>query len=735
MGVINITQRSERLGNIGGTSAAHGVTSTDIGHVHHTVAGTFSPRFFAKNSHAGDGAIASGLEKLGDAMTRISAAVMQREEDRKVDDYANAMLDNMEAMGRDDREIDDWDTKDRRHLQGQKRGFYLRTGEGTKTVVEEWDKAFADTFRKIGDSIDANDRVRERTMEKLASYRRSTIAHLSDRRNSEYRRIELQSAQGNLERQVNAWKSGQNDDPTVLAEIFKQQERVDALSLATPEKRAANREALAMKLTADLIDNSLARCETLEDFDKIEQLVKGGLKDALPDLIADNLPGGERAVGGEVKKALLDEVKKSKRIFLAEQERTQRAAERDMLDKITLASREARVGGSIAEMENAIKALEVVSNKHPKGTRIHVAAMEEATRLEAAADAEARRAEWDKIVESGGKSEPPAKGSRAAKFHAALKASYDSQAARWAAGAFAAEDAANRVMRRANEAALRAQMLLAAQLDPGGFSARLSDAAEKGHISLDQYRKIRDEFSDTWRKEGMPEKAAALVDVLKKEFFAEKDYDLNERLGVDSKTGKFAYGKDPDTKKPFEGEDAAFETTDTVAARTRLTLYGSYVTEYSPLTPGYNGPTKTVKTTSTLSSAEQLQLLDWALELAQHDGEWISTDPTTGERLERPRQLNAVQEFQNLCSKMKTGKGVAAAQETIAARAEAQLTLNAAFAAADANTVAKATKREAAETKMRETARQTRRAPFSPKMPGSSKDGLQPADGDDYTEN
>ena len=322
MGVINITQRSERLGNLGGTSAAHGVTNTDIGQVRHTVARIFSPRYYGRNSHAGDAALASGIGKIGDTLVRIGAAVVQREEDRKVDDYANAMLDNMEKMGRDEREIDDWNTRERRHLQGQKRGFYLRTGEGTKTVVDEWDKAFADTFRKIGDSIDANDRVRERTMKKLATYRRATVSRLADHQAVEYRRMELDSARGSLASQIALWKNGRTE---VLPDVFAQQERVDNLSLATPEKRKANRESLALKLASDFVGNSLDQCRSPEDFDKVEEAVKGGLKDTLPDMVADNLPGG-RTVDGENRKALLDEVKRSKRTFLAERDAREREA-------------------------------------------------------------------------------------------------------------------------------------------------------------------------------------------------------------------------------------------------------------------------------------------------------------------------------------------------------------------------------------------------------------------------
>lgn len=338
MGVISITQRSERLGNLGGTSAAHGVTNTDIGQVRHTVARVFSPRYHGRNSHAGDAALASGIGKIGDTLVRIGAAVVQREEDRKVDDYANAMLDNMEKMGRDEREIDDWNTRERRHLQGQKRGFYLRTGEGTKTVVDEWDKAFADTFRKIGDSIDANDRVRERTMKKLATYRRATVSRLADHQAAEYRRMELDSARGSLASQIALWKNGRTE---VLPDIFAQQERVDNLSLATPERRKANRESLALKLASDFVGNSLDQCQSPEDFDKVEEAVKGGLKDTLPDMVADNLPGG-RTVDGENRKALLDEVKRSKRTFLAERDAREREARQ-------------AVGRDFAEKELAIR--------------------------------------------------------------------------------------------------------------------------------------------------------------------------------------------------------------------------------------------------------------------------------------------------------------------------------------------------------------------------------------------
>ena len=332
MGVINITQRSERLGNLGGTSAAHGVTSTDIGTVHHTTARTFSPHYYSRNAHAGDAALGRGLERVGDTMLNIALAVRQREEDRQVDEYTNAMMRTMETESRDDREITDWNTPQRQHLQGQKRGFYLRTGEGTMNVAQEWDDCFGERFKQIGTSIGANERVRERTMKNLAGYRRGVISRLMDQQASEYRRMELGAAQGTLDTQVNLFNSG-ND--AAIPDIFKQYDRVSMLRRLTPEQAKAGKEELALKLAASVVGRRVAGCQTAEDFDRVEADVKAGMKDRLPDEIAANLPGGERTVGGKMKDALLTDVRRAKRTFLAEKDAAERENHQAVLRKFT----------------------------------------------------------------------------------------------------------------------------------------------------------------------------------------------------------------------------------------------------------------------------------------------------------------------------------------------------------------------------------------------------------------
>ena len=413
----------------------------------------------------------------------------------------------------------------------------------------------------------------------------------------------------------------------------------------------------------------------------------------------------------------------------AESERALREAERQTLDGIELASREAMADGSLGSIEDALAKMKAEAEAYPGGSRPRVAAMEWARRLDGAADAAAKRDCWDAIIDhaaDGAKWNPP-KGSRMAKFHKALKESFDRQAAAYAAEGILAEDAARKEERKANEAALRASMLSAAAVDPGGFSAVLADAAEKGHITLDQYRRLRDEFRDTWMQKGMPEKGAALVQILEREFYAGKDYVLNNRLAVNPKTGRFEYLKNPDTKKPFEGEDVEFETAELVSPPPSLTI--------NPL--GY-GPTGRVEkrqpyidtTTRTLTSDEQLDLLGWAMELAQHDGEWISTDPQTGVRLEKPRKLDAAAEFQDACTRLKSMKRAQTARDLSFERANAMLNLRAGFAQADAATTGAAAKREASEQKARETLKTTKRRPFAPKMPGVRGGGLQPADED-----
>ena len=481
------------------------------------------------------------------------------------------------------------------------------------------------------------------------------------------------------------------------------------------------RKMKAARATIQNMVGSLAAAGHLEAAGKFVALLESE-KDAESDMPVAGRYGFIPAEVDAMRKTVEQAVKAKER----EAHAAAVEAEREAVGEISNLSANALARGGIDEIEAARAEIEARAQRMPKGSRLETVALQEAKRLDRAADAEARRLTWDAIVDSavdGTKWTPP-EGSRQAKHYKALKASFDRQAEAYAAEGILAQDAAVQEERKANEAALRAAMLASAAIEPGAFSARLAEAAEKGHITLGQYRRLRDEFRDVWTREGMPQKGAALVQILKNEFYAGKDYDLNDRLAVNPKTGKFEYAKNPDTKKPFEGEEAKFEA--------------QVLVPYDPNSwgglkdfIGINRASHYETETRTITSDEQLKMLDWAMELAQHDGEWISTDPQTGAKLDKPRKLDAAAEFQDACSRMRTAKRAQASQELVLERANAMLGLRAGFAQADDAVTGAAAKREAVELKTRETLKSAKRKPFAPKMPGDSRGESAASEGEE----
>ena len=482
------------------------------------------------------------------------------------------------------------------------------------------------------------------------------------------------------------------------------------------------RKMKAARATIQNMVGSLAAAGHLEAAGRFVEMLEGE-KDAESDMPVAGRYGFIPAEVDAMRKTVEQAVKAKEREAHAAAAEAERAA----VGEITNISANALARGGMDEIEAARAEIEARAQRMPKGSRLETVALQEAKRLDRAADAEARRLTWDAIVDSavdGTKWTPP-EGSRQAKHYKALKASFDRQAEAYAAEGILAQDAAVQEERKANEAALRAAMLASAAIEPGAFSARLAEAAEKGHITLGQYRRLRDEFRDVWTREGMPQKGAALVQILKNEFYAGKDYDLNDRLAVNPKTGKFEYAKNPDTKKPFEGEEVKLPgyRVETIESVPVPFLMG----EFTPVTP----QKWTNRKPDALTSSEQLKMLDWAMELALHDGEWISTDPQTGAKLDKPRKLDAAAEFQDACSRLKLEKRAQSSQDMLTERANAMLNLRAGFAQADDAVTGAAAKREAVELKTRETLKSAKRKPFAPKMPGGPRGESAAADGEE----
>ena len=316
MGVISITQRSESLGNIR-SSGTPKRAKTDIGTVQRARRPVYTPTFFAKHSHGGDAAIGDAIKQAAG----IALAIGQREDERQADKISQAVMSNLDRMDRDDRDIDDWNAPDRKHLEGQKRGLLLRTGDGCKNLPKEADDSYGNTFKMIADSIGATDKQREMASERLYGYRRARQNRMMDLQASEYRRTELNGARGQLDQFIDSWKNGNQG---VIEDIFRAQERVGILKGDTQDMRKAERGKLAVTLASDLVRNRLGKCASDEDFDTLEADVSKGPEKFMPVEIASRLPDGK--LGGKAQDALVDEIRREKRVFRAERDAEEREA-------------------------------------------------------------------------------------------------------------------------------------------------------------------------------------------------------------------------------------------------------------------------------------------------------------------------------------------------------------------------------------------------------------------------
>lgn len=391
MGVINITQRSETLGNLGSPGMAHGATSTDLGHVHHTTPGTYSPRYFAPNSHGGDGALGSAIKGL----ENLALAIGQREDERQCDKIVIETMKNVDIMDRDDREMTAetiGNAPDKKHLVGQRRGCLLRTGEGTKGLPDEADALYKQTFENICSSFDATDRQRELAAMRLAGYRRNRIDRMLDLQASEYRRMEIGGAEDQLTQFITSWKNGNTG---VVGDIFQAQEKLGILKLRTPEQRKADSEGLALALGKDLALSQIAKCQSEADFDGLEKLMKDGMEKSMPEALVSELPG--KTIDAQTRKDLVETVRREKAQFVRQRELAEMKAVDETLNPGKLAvlaagdmnadNPGARLSAVDGVIENALKQAETL----PKTSRARLALAEGIDRLNRDADAEAER--------------------------------------------------------------------------------------------------------------------------------------------------------------------------------------------------------------------------------------------------------------------------------------------------------------------------------------------------------
>ncbi len=260
MGVISITRRSETLGNIGGTSMAHGVTDTDA-----RGAGTarhFSPHYYATHEWSGDDGIARGIG----GFAGFVAGIVQREDERESDELTRKVIEQLDRIDRDERTFTPDDVSndaehkyllgdadaDGNYVNAQKRGLRLRTGIGTKQLVEETDKSYADVFTNVANALDASDRAKERARERLFNYQQGRVKYALDVQANEYRKMEVQGARDQLSAFTSAYLSGNED---VLDDVFQAREKLGILEGKTAEQRRLDATTLAQGIATAAFEN------------------------------------------------------------------------------------------------------------------------------------------------------------------------------------------------------------------------------------------------------------------------------------------------------------------------------------------------------------------------------------------------------------------------------------------------------------------------------------------------
>jgi hypothetical protein len=278
MGVISITRRSETLGNIGGTSMAHGVTDTDAGSARSgAYARTFSPHYYAKHEWSGDDGIAKGIG----GFAAVAAGISIREDERESDELVRKTIDQLDRIDRDERVFtsdelgDDSQYRyllgdadaDGNYVNAQKRGLRLRTGAGTRRLVEETDQTFADTFTKVAEEMGASDKAKKNARERLFNYQQGRVKYAFDTQASEYRKMEVQGAKDQLTAFTSAYLSGNED---VLGDVFEAREKLGILEGKTDEQRRLDATTLAQGIATATFENWEAETANSADPDAVK---------------------------------------------------------------------------------------------------------------------------------------------------------------------------------------------------------------------------------------------------------------------------------------------------------------------------------------------------------------------------------------------------------------------------------------------------------------------------------
>ena len=760
MGLIEIRHRSERLGNLGG------VREADV----HTGAARVLAGMADVTAQDGrsDRALAGVVPGLLDGAKKLTldfAVAQERRDNEMADRYVARYQQGMDAYNNGSVDVGG------KRVPGAMETDFGDSGEWLASNVTYRDRFGAE----LGKELKMSDRAMEIAKKRLVGY----DLHMQNRWQARAARADdvkaqsaagerLQSAHSGLANVIADGDTNQYgaDYALALDEWGRSLENVLDRQHVPEEARPAARRNAAMRLCKDVLAARLRRCDeaALRSEDATPEYVKSMYKDlekalkesgwegvfpfgpaalaedgkAVADPIRECLEGADMDAFAA---AALEDLGAARARSLREVD----ARERERIGKLRDISANALAKGGLDGLVAAYDKMSGRAREMPDGSRMQTVPLQEAKRLDAAADAEAQRSVLESLLEHAGDKEPwkpsegsreakfyapvkeyldnqaavrlekekrrlsaadaetrrltwaaivehaddkepwtPPKGSPMEKFYAPLKASYDQQRAAYTAGVLMEDAKAVQEQRKANETTMRAQMMTAAATAPGTFLAQLADFTVKGHLSVDQYRKLADEFNTVWTKEGMPRKAALMEDAYR------------EIIGG--------------------GENGMFDVSMAYNPRTVERVPGGPSSEYESAAPD----NIRLYSQETFTAEDYSALFKWATRLARLDGQTTTLDPLTNELLDKPKKIDAVEEFRRACHELKSVTRVRSAREVVTRAVDALADINVRLGNENRAAIEKAEKVEAEESRMLQTLKQQKRKPFAPKMPRSN---------------
>lgn len=347
----------------------------------------------------------------------------------------------------------------------------------------------------------------------------------------------------------------------------------------------------------------------------------------------------------------------------------EREAERKELGEIELKSREAIASGDPGQIETALRDMQdrvekLGGDEKTKGSRVHVAALEEAKRLDKAADSLAQYQLMDdlvngeKLMREDGKTPTFEGDPRKERLFPKVYAAFQDQKRKEFNKAF--RSAHDRELMNADAAMMKA----VANNSPQGFYEYLTDAVVNRKITTGDFIRLRDKFNDGWMKgfKGAPGQQSKQSAMAQDMLAAIKD-----KLGVDMSVAiKTDDSGDPAIRNgAIDWDDKALEKGDVELPDASVRRQFRKPARHGDMFFSFGSDTGTRK--EIIEGQQLRKALNMALSLWSSDGMQIEIDPVTGERLKdgKTHTVNAVEDFRALLDRLADEKNVLSAAETL----------------------------------------------------------------------